>query len=104
VGPIRSEEPQAKWKRPGTISDPEARKLELLRIAIARARVSGQDPAMGSVQWTPEAKQRLKRVPFFVRPLLRKRAEALAKERGEREITTELLAQLRQMEHKGDDD
>lgn len=57
---------------------------------------------MSSIRWTDEAKQRIKRIPFFVRPLVKKRAEALAKERGLTEVTTEILAQLRQTEHKGE--
>ena len=32
--------------------------------------------------WTPEAENRLKDVPFFVRPAVRRRIEALAKEDG----------------------
>ncbi|MFM8277674.1 MAG: PCP reductase family protein [Cyanobium sp.] len=32
--------------------------------------------------WTSEAEQRLKEVPFFVRPAVRRRIEALAQEEG----------------------
>jgi hypothetical protein len=56
------------------------------------------------VRWSPEAKERIKKIPFFVRPFVKKRAEQLARERGLSEVTTELLAQLRQTEHKGRDD
>jgi hypothetical protein len=34
------------------------------------------------MNWQPEAEQRLKEVPFFVRPMVRKRIESLAKEAG----------------------
>ena len=54
---------------------------------------------MSSIRWTPEAKERIKKIPFIVRPFVKRRAEALARERGLTEVTTELLAQLRQTEH-----
>lgn len=54
------------------------------------------------IRWSKEAKDRIKKIPFIVRPFVKRRAEALARERGLQEVTTELLAQLRQAEHKGD--
>ena len=36
-------------------------------------------PAM---TWSPEAEQRLKEIPFFVRPAVRRRIESLAREAG----------------------
>lgn len=51
--------------------------------------------------WTPEAKRRLARVPFFVRPFVKKRAESVARERGLSEITSELLDELKSREHTG---
>ncbi|KMM17197.1 PCP reductase family protein [Synechococcus sp. GFB01] len=34
------------------------------------------------MNWTPQAEARLKEVPFFVRPVVRKRIESLAAEAG----------------------
>lgn len=34
------------------------------------------------MNWQPEAEQSLKEVPFFVRPMVRKRIESLATEAG----------------------
>jgi hypothetical protein len=34
------------------------------------------------VNWSPQAEARLKEVPFFVRPVVRKRIESLAVEAG----------------------
>jgi hypothetical protein len=34
------------------------------------------------MDWQPEAEQQLKEVPFFVRPIVRKRIEKLAAEAG----------------------
>ena len=50
------------------------------------------------VGWSAEAKQRLGRVPFFVRPFVKKRAEAAARERGMTEVTGELLSELKSKE------
>lgn len=55
---------------------------------------------MASIRWSREAKERLDQVPFLVRVVLKRRAEKLAKERGLSEVTTEILAQLRQADRK----
>lgn len=34
------------------------------------------------MEWTPEAEQRLREIPFLVRPLVRRRLESLAAEAG----------------------
>jgi hypothetical protein len=34
------------------------------------------------MQWSSDAEQRLKEVPFFVRPVVRRRIESLASEAG----------------------
>ncbi len=44
--------------------------------------------------WTDEASERLGRVPAFLRSMVRKRAEALATERGESPVTAAHLAEL----------
>jgi hypothetical protein len=53
------------------------------------------------MQWTEEAKASLKRVPFFVRPLVRRRAEGRARELGKSEVDGELMRELRAKEHTG---
>ena len=53
------------------------------------------------VRWQPEAEQRLKKVPFFIRPLVRRRAEAVARERGLAEVTSQLLDEIKGREHRG---
>lgn len=50
------------------------------------------------MKWTPAAKQRLQRAPFFVRPFVRRRAETVARERGMSEVTSELLQELKDKE------
>ena len=46
------------------------------------------------VTWTPEASKRLTRVPPFLRKMVKKRAEAYAKEQGDPQVTPEHLATL----------
>ena len=41
-----------------------------------------------SMDWQPEAEQQLKEVPFFVRPIVRKRIEKLAEEAGLSSVDT----------------
>ncbi len=53
------------------------------------------------ISWDPDAQARLARVPFFIRPLVRRRAEQAARERGLRSVTTALLDELKGREHKG---
>lgn len=53
------------------------------------------------MKWHPEALARLKRAPFFVRPFIKKRAEAEAAKRGLPEVTTALLDELKASEHRG---
>jgi hypothetical protein len=55
------------------------------------------------VRWTRDAEARLRKVPFFVRPFVKRRAQTVAAERGLAEITTELLDELKGQEHRGAD-
>jgi radical SAM protein with 4Fe4S-binding SPASM domain len=48
----------------------------------------------GDVTWSPEAGQRLARVPGFLRKMVRKRAEAHVRELGDKEVTPAHLATL----------
>lgn len=45
--------------------------------------------------WTPEAEQRLKEIPFFVRPAARKKIEKFAQEKGLTEITESVYAEAK---------
>ncbi len=46
--------------------------------------------------WAPEAQARIARIPSFVRGVVAERVEAYARRTGRREITLELLAEVRQ--------
>ncbi len=53
-------------------------------------------PMSTAVEWTTEAKARLKEIPFFVRPAARKKIEKFAQEAGITEITADVYEQAKQ--------
>ena len=59
--------------------------LEVVRARLAESRLL----------WTDEAEQRLARVPEFVRPMVRESVERHARERGRREVTCEVMDEVR---------
>ncbi len=50
----------------------------------------------GQLQWTDEAKERIKKVPFFMQGIITKIIEAKAEERGMNLITSELIDELKE--------
>ena len=63
-------------------------------IAAVRDVTYGADFAPG-LAWSPAARERIGRIPSFVRGVVMARVEAWARDRGRREITPELLAEVR---------
>lgn len=55
---------------------------------------------METIRWAAEAEQRLRKVPFFIRPWVKRRAEAVARERGLSEVTGPLLDEIKDREHR----
>jgi radical SAM protein with 4Fe4S-binding SPASM domain len=49
-------------------------------------------PVLG---WTPAARARLERIPSFVRGVVMQRVEDFARRRGDREVTVEMLSEIR---------
>ncbi|MEM1172204.1 MAG: PCP reductase family protein [Cyanobacteria bacterium P01_H01_bin.35] len=47
------------------------------------------------LQWTPEAKTKLKKIPYFVRTQARQRIEELARETESQIVTVEIVEQAR---------
>lgn len=47
------------------------------------------------MEWTTEAEEKLKEIPFFVRPSARKKIEKFAEEKGENLITVEIYHQAK---------
>jgi hypothetical protein len=56
--------------------------------------MSGSD-FTDALQWTPEAKVKLKNIPFFVRSQARQRIEQLAREADLEVVTVDLVEQAR---------
>lgn len=48
-----------------------------------------------NIEWTQEAKDRLKEIPFFVRPAARKKIEKFAQEAGAAQITVDVYEQAK---------
>lgn len=55
----------------------------------------GDTEMTGALEWTPEAKAKLKNIPFFVRTQARQRIEQLAREAELSVVTAELVEQAR---------
>ncbi|MEB3182183.1 MAG: PCP reductase family protein [Nostocaceae cyanobacterium] len=49
----------------------------------------------GTLQWTSEAKTKLKKIPFFVRSQAKARIEQLTREAGEEVVTGDFVEQAR---------
>ena len=47
------------------------------------------------LQWTPEAKTKLKKIPYFVRTQARQRIEKMARETEAQIVTAEIVEQAR---------
>jgi len=47
------------------------------------------------MNWTAEAEAKLKEIPFFVRPMARKKIEKFAQEMGKETITEEIYQQAK---------
>lgn len=56
---------------------------------------------MTNVRWNAEAERRLRKVPFFIRPFVKRRAETVAREQGLSEVTSALLDAIKEREHQG---
>ena len=56
------------------------------------------------MRWSPEAAKKIKRVPFFIRPVVKKRVEAYARENGISEIRVEHIDALKERFMKDQED
>ncbi len=53
------------------------------------------DFSADELSWTPEAKAKLKNIPFFVRAQARQRIEQLTRQAGSSTVTAEFVEQAR---------
>ncbi|MFY9269773.1 MAG: PCP reductase family protein [Candidatus Manganitrophaceae bacterium] len=49
----------------------------------------------GDIAWSREAEQRLDNIPSFIRPMAKKEIERIAKERGKKEITADMMEETK---------
>ena len=77
----------------GGRSEPPA-PMEAVRGALRHSRPLEQE-VVDAVSWTPDALERLGRVPDFVRPMVKKGVEDAAKQQGLAVITPEVMATVR---------
>ncbi len=57
--------------------------------------------AKHSMEWEPLALERLKKAPFFIRGIAKKKVEQAAREQGATKVTLELFEQIKQREMGG---
>jgi radical SAM protein with 4Fe4S-binding SPASM domain len=67
---------------------------EVPRVRPAREATYGM-PAQLELGWTPEARARIERIPSFVRGVVSRRVEDVARREGLSEVTVELLDRIR---------
>jgi AdoMet-dependent heme synthase len=63
-------------------------------VAVGRAVTYGQAAEL-ELAWSDEARQRVERIPSFVRGVVSKRVEDYARRNGHAEVTTDLLDAIR---------
>ncbi len=64
-------------------------------------RVALHEAFRGDLQWTEEAKERIKRVPFFMQGIITRIIESKAQERGVNLVTAGLLDEIKGIGHPG---
>lgn len=64
-------------------------------VVKPRRAVTYGAAAGAALEWAPEARARLERIPSFVRGVVTARVEAFARERGHERVTAELMAEVR---------
>jgi radical SAM protein with 4Fe4S-binding SPASM domain len=62
---------------------------------VARKSLTYGGVAQAALRWSPEASERLARIPSFVRGVVMKRVEEFARARGLAEVTPDLLGEIR---------
>lgn len=83
-GDVLAEDPSCAYQ-PGPLGEP-------IRPARAVTYGAAVEPAL---RWAPDAEERLKRIPSFVRGVVVQRLEAYARRQGATEVTLELMRDVR---------
>ncbi len=65
-------------------------------LAGGKEELKKSAPNEGEIEWTEDAKERIQRVPFFVRNMAKKTVLEFAKERGITVIDGKLMDEVRE--------
>lgn len=67
-------------------------------LRLTKGLMAERQPSLDDVDivWTDEAEERLKRIPAFVQPMARRSIISYAKEKGIKEVTTQLMDEVRE--------
>jgi radical SAM protein with 4Fe4S-binding SPASM domain len=82
-GDYLAEDPSCVYQPPGD------------RPLVARRTVTYGSAPAASLAWSPAARERVERIPSFVRGIVMQRVEAFARARGLDTVTPELLGEIR---------
>jgi len=83
TGDYLAEDPSCAYDPPGDLP------------LVARPKIAYGSPATTSLTWSPAARERMQRIPSFVRGVVMRRVEDFARERGLDTVTPELLGEIR---------
>jgi hypothetical protein len=81
--------------RPTVKMDVEAYAKTTGQTFVTQAMFDRYKSGSDEFGWSPEAKQRLENIPFFIRPMAKKEIERMAREEGRTEVTVEVMEQAK---------
>ena len=81
--------------RPTVKMDVEAYAKTTGETFVTQAMMDRYKSGSNEFGWSPEAKQRLENIPFFIRPMAKKEIERMAREEGRTEVTVEVMEQAK---------
>ncbi len=81
--------------RPTVKMDVEAYAKTTGQTFVTQAMMDRYKAGTDEFGWSPEAKQRLENIPFFIRPMAKKEIERMAREQGRTEVTVEVMEQAK---------
>lgn len=81
--------------RPTIRAEVEAAARQAGESFVTQTMLDRYKATPGELTWTPDARQRLDNIPFFIRPMARKEIERMAREKGRTEVTVEMMDQAK---------
>lgn len=77
--------------RPTVKMEVEAYARKAGQSFVTQAMLDRYKAGSEELAWSPEAKQRLENIPFFIRPMAKKEIERMARDQGRSEVTVEVM-------------